>query len=64
LTSFRISVYNRWGQQVFETIDENLFWDGEQDGTSVPEGVYFYTLSYSFQDLTLNKKLGTITVLR
>jgi gliding motility-associated-like protein len=64
LTSFRISVYNRWGQQVFETIDENLFWDGMQDGTSVPEGVYFYTLSYSFQDLILNKKSGTITVLR
>lgn len=64
LTSYKMTVFNRWGQQVFETTDENLFWDGKQNDTAVTDGVYFYTITYSFPGLPLNKKSGTITVIR
>lgn len=63
-TTFKITVFNRWGEEVFETTDGNLSWDGTQNDNAVPEGVYFYTISYSFQELPLQKRSGTITVIR
>lgn len=62
--SFHISIFDRWGQKVFESTDPTVSWDGNNvDGT----GVYTYTIEYQFQvyrqTQTLVKR-GTITLIR
>jgi gliding motility-associated-like protein len=40
----KISIYNRWGQKVFENYD-NVFWDGKtRQGIDVSNGTYFYLI--------------------
>ena len=51
-------VYNRWGQKVFEGIDD-VAWDGRVNGEIGKESVYMVIVSVSGQPLT-----GTVTLLR
>jgi gliding motility-associated-like protein len=39
-------IVNRWGDTVFETDDENEFWNGQNinSGDNCPEGIYFYQI--------------------
>lgn len=46
LGSFRLQVFNRWGQQIFETTDQNRGWDGKSKGKLSPVGVYVWKVSY------------------
>ncbi|MGV3639294.1 MAG: gliding motility-associated C-terminal domain-containing protein [Adhaeribacter sp.] len=48
----RISIYNRWGTQVYESTDRTFKWDGSQ----VTAGVYYYVITY-----TDKKFRGTVT---
>lgn len=44
ISKVEISIYNRWGDKVFETEDPDINWNGKRnnDGQESPEGVYFY----------------------
>lgn len=42
IKDFRMLVYNRWGQLIFETTNVENRWDGTFEGTKVPEGSYVY----------------------
>jgi gliding motility-associated-like protein len=46
ITSYRMNIYNRWGQLMFTTESLTNMWDGKQDGTDVAEGVYMYIIEY------------------
>ncbi|HXB11238.1 MAG TPA: gliding motility-associated C-terminal domain-containing protein, partial [Bacteroidia bacterium] len=39
-----ISIFNRWGQLMFHTIDPNINWNGNDQGSGkpCPDGVYYY----------------------
>jgi len=43
-------VYNRWGQQVFETKDWTRKWDGNINGNPQAPGVFAWYLSYTNSD--------------
>jgi gliding motility-associated-like protein len=45
IRSVDFTLYNRWGEIVYENTDPKLGWDGKskQMKQSVPDGVYFYT---------------------
>lgn len=52
-----LNIFNRWGNEVFNTTDYNNNWSGED----VPDGVYFYILKLSngetlTGDVTLKRK--------
>jgi gliding motility-associated-like protein len=61
---YRMEIYDRWGQKIFETGDLQGGWDGTFQGKPAPPGVYMYKISY----LSLQKKFvrekGTVTLLR
>lgn len=43
---YTIDFYNRWGQLVYEMTPQTPHFKGQdQDGTELPEGVYYYTLT-------------------
>ena len=46
VSKYQLSIYNRWGQQIFECSDIDCGWDGNYDGKSSPNGAYIYKLVY------------------
>ena len=57
-------VYNRWGQQVWETTDISKGWDGTFNGTKMPPGVYVYYLEAECSGGQKILKQGNITLIR
>ncbi len=64
-TKYHFWIYNRWGQELFESTNANECWPGEDpDGIRHPTGTYFYVLTLTRQSGEEEKKNGTITLLR
>jgi gliding motility-associated-like protein len=65
LTAFSMSIYNRWGQEVFhsESVD-GRGWDGNLNSTPQPEGVYIYIIDATFKDGVKEHHQGNITLIR
>lgn len=62
----KLTIYNRWGEIVFETEDLDIGWDGisQKTGSEAIAGVFYWSLVYKSDD---NKKLtkdGTVTLIR
>ena len=45
-TSFRMEIYNRWGETIFESNDINVGWDGTGKGFSAEIGTYIWVISF------------------
>lgn len=61
--NLEFKVYNRWGQQVFETRDWTRKWDGTINGNPQAPGVYAWYLSYTHADTGKQYFLKGTTVL-
>ncbi|MDW8157992.1 MAG: gliding motility-associated C-terminal domain-containing protein [Bacteroidia bacterium] len=64
---FHISIFDRWGMEVFRSNDVNNFWDGTKfnDGTTLmQEGVYFYYIKGAFNTGATFTRSGNVTLLR
>ncbi|RAJ01678.1 gliding motility-associated-like protein [Chitinophaga skermanii] len=64
IQTMQLYIYNQWGQQVFESRDRSVGWDGTMSGKVQPVGVYNYVLKVQLQDGTIINKRGTITIIR
>ena len=62
--SYKITIYDRWGEEIFFSADINLPWDGIYEGMDVANEVYVWTIQIT--DLTgeLHTYRGHVTVLR
>lgn len=58
------TIWNRWGQKVFETNNRFQGWDGRVRGVVQPMDVYVYTLNVEFTDGTKTTKKGDLTLIR
>ena len=63
IEEFHLSVYNRWGQKLFETNDQNKGWDGSFNNQPQDMGVYIWYCYYK-RNNQYKKLNGTITLLR
>jgi len=65
LTSFKMDIYNRWGELIFETTSlDGRGWDGKFNNTDQPEGVYVYLIDATFKDGQKEHHQGNVTLLR
>ena len=69
IEQFKMVVFNRWGNVVFETTDPLLDWDGKDrlSHLDCSQGTYFYICDFSYQGVTgiENMRLqGSITIVR
>lgn len=65
LTSFKMDIYNRWGQLIYETeVLDGRGWDGAFNGTPQPAGVYVYIIQATFADGNSEQHQGNVTLLR
>jgi len=67
INQYRISIFNRWGQMIFNTSDLSQGWDGSYQGKPCQAGAYVYRIVY--QDFGMgtqeNKVMeGTVMLVR
>ena len=43
--SYQISIFNRWGNIVFESTDPTVGWDGQNDGKSSLQETYIWVMN-------------------
>lgn len=44
LCDVKITIYNRWGQELFDGNGTTVSWNGKYNNKDVPDGVYYYVL--------------------
>lgn len=61
---YRVRVFNRWGEKMFDSKDGVQAWDAKFKGELVNEDAYIYQVEYRGCDGVNRTQSGTITVLR
>jgi len=65
LVTFKMTIYNRWGQVIYETSKiEGQGWDGAASGVPQPSGVYIYSIDATFKDGMIEQHKGNVTLLK
>jgi gliding motility-associated-like protein len=62
--SFELTVYNRWGQIVFYTVDRYKGWDGTIGGKDQDPGVFVWMCRYQLEGDKEKVERGTVTLIR
>ena len=62
-SNFRLSIFNRWGNVVYETDSIGTPWDGKVNGKLVPNGVYMVKCQYLDGIGTWHSQHQSLTVL-
>jgi len=62
--SYDFRVFNRWGQQVFESSRPGEGWDGTYNNDPAPAGIYVYRLVFRGYNKKDINRTGTVTLLR
>ena len=62
---YELSIYNRWGNKVFESNNIDTRWNGRRnnDGRDQPSTVYFWYATYVINDNTFESE-GDVTIIR
>lgn len=64
ITDLKLIIYNRWGEQVFQSNAKSMGWDGTFKGKDCPTDVYGYYMECRCLDGNEFTKKGNITLLR
>lgn len=65
VAGFTMTVYNRWGQKVFETQNPSgRGWDGKFNDKTQPVGVYIYAIKVIMKNERMEEYTGNVTLLR
>ena len=64
LSDFKMTIFNRWGEKVFETNDKDVCWDGTFKGADAMIDSYPYLISFKCYNGTHLSKKGLVSVIR
>jgi len=64
LTKAKVQVYNRYGAKVFEDLNYKNTWDGTYNGKVLPDGTYYYVISFQLINSKVETRTGNLTILR
>jgi gliding motility-associated-like protein len=64
ITEFKILIYNRWGELLFESTDITKGWDGTYNGENVGNGIYVYSLKAKGIDDKTYKVIGKLNLMK
>lgn len=64
VSEFEMTIWNRWGQEVFRSTDPLMGWDGKFKSQDAQTGVYAYIINYKniYNELKMVK--GNVTLTR
>jgi gliding motility-associated-like protein len=63
ISSYRLSIYNRWGELVYQTTNPFAKWDGTIRGKKPDSGTFVWQAELVIRGIT-EKRKGTITLIR
>lgn len=61
---FHLTIFNRWGEIVFETFDINIGWDGYYRDELCQQDVYIWKAKMTYIDGSQQEKVGQILLIR
>ena len=64
ISEMKYSIYDRWGEKVFETEDQTECWDGTFRGKELNSGVYAYKFNATLVDGSFVEQSGNLTLVR
>ncbi|MGB0933030.1 MAG: choice-of-anchor L domain-containing protein [Lishizhenia sp.] len=65
VVEFEIKIFNRWGENIFESKDVDFQWDGfDENGLPVPDGTYVWKIFYRSINDDEETITGHVNVLR
>lgn len=67
ITNFTMFVYNRWGQQLYQSSDIHEGWDGNVNGNPAPGDVYIWIIYYDIEQEGSTERIaykGNVVLLR
>jgi gliding motility-associated-like protein len=65
LKTFKMNIYNRWGENIFSTTSiDGRGWDGKYNGMPQPIGVYVYIIEVEFINNMRKVFQGNVTLVR
>jgi gliding motility-associated-like protein len=64
ILNFKLEIFNRWGELIFETKDIQGGWNGTYNGVAVQSGTYTWKVTYKDLDGFDYQAVGHINVLR
>jgi len=64
IVEFKIRLYNRWGEMIFESDNTDFSWDGTYKGMMVPDDVYVWVIDYTSVTGYQDRLTGHVTVIR
>lgn len=64
IENIEITIFNRWGNELYTWKDINEGWDGTYQGKLVPDGTYIYLINVVFENREKKSVTGSITLLK
>lgn len=64
IRNLRFTVFNQWGEKIFESNNQASGWNGTHKGKMQPSGVYMYICQLTLVDGTTQVKKGSINLVR
>jgi gliding motility-associated-like protein len=61
---YQLSIYNRWGELIFESLDPEIGWDGFYRDELCQQGVYVWKIKATSNTGEVITKTGDVTLLR
>ena len=61
---FKLEIFNRWGEEIFESLDIKKGWDGYYKGTICQQDVYVWEAYVKLNNGKTFRKSGDLTLLR
>ena len=62
---YNFMIFNRWGEQIFQSSDLTQKWDGTYKGEQVQDGIYTWKLRYKFaESLHIHDDFGMVVVIK
>jgi gliding motility-associated-like protein len=65
--SYHLTIFNRWGELVFESYDSSIGWSGlyGKDGAVVQEGSYTWKIDFKLKENDAHKvEVGSVNILK
>jgi len=64
VSEYTMTIYNRWGEKIFESDDITKRWDGNYQNKPVPAGSYFYIVWFRDRTMKGHALNGSVLLLR
>lgn len=64
ITDFKMMIFDRWGEKIFESNDISNGWDGTIKGKEIKNDTYTWTIDYSTYKVKASRITGHVTLMK